>query len=1177
MPADGDAVRRWAAAHASTLATPDRGSARELRRPPPEPVEARLSSFTQAAHCNVGWTPTAVAMGKPRDGTLTVVIGGSTGSPMQIWKPYTGHLDDAPVAGVTKRVFGASWGRLTDGRPVVATTDDDGVARIWDPESGETVSVLTGHQGLVYDAAWGYRPDGQPLLATAGHGDDDVRIWEPLTGAWLHTISLNGGAVWSVAWAQRADGRLQLIICCATGAQIWDLNTAQLVPLHENTQARSASCGYQPDGRPILAVACGNTASVWREDDGGFARDVLSPTLGSIREVRWAPISDGRMLLAMSGEDAVQVWDGHTLACLHSETLNFHNTGLHHLDWMVEPDGRLLLAAGSNGGEVHLWEVVLDPPVQPPATPLRDRAARDRVRLDAVRPVTILDPPEDVTPDFPDAVDSREAVARIACTMRADGHLMAAAMSEGRQASELKVWDLSTGTLDRSMRHGNIVGCAAWGADADGRQLLATGAQDRTAGIWDPDTGQLLRTLNGHSSPVWSVACTSLPDGQPLLATGNSDNTVRICDADTGQLLRTLTEHTGGVLSVAWTSGPDGQPLLATGGNDGTARIWDPDTGQLLRTLTEHTGRVSSVAWASRPDGQPLLATGGGDGTARIWDPDTGQLLRTLTGHTGDVWSVAWASRPDGQPLLATGGGDGTARIWDPDSGAQLLSVPSPSAHRQSVALTWDTAGDLLLVVASFPARVWRIATGPAVGREGAVRDLERSARRGSVPTRSLLRLGGGGLWPPLGLLADLIELTGPAASAPAYPGDDARPAGRADDTATPDGAPPSPAVLCDPRLAALAAEPGIARLRALDWAPAARVSLAAVLASRLAIPEQYTPPPGLPLQTLRDALALAVTGHADPADKTASTASRPDHGGPANLPGPVPGWRAPISDLRTAAAKITDRTITLLQILGPAACAADPLLPVRLAHRIPQLPALTPRELRLLDAASRPTAASRGTASGTLVYSPGTAGLARTGPLTRLLPTQLALPRDLLTIRLAENQLLYRQHRAPAPPAPEPVTIILDTTPPTYGPAGTALRLAAHLITTTLWDHDRYPRLITLSNPAVSNELRTSADLLGIWSGATLDDPAAALTIALTTAAQSGLPTVLATHLHTASDSRYPLSAATRLLTAHHPPEQPPPPPASPWHAHLPPSPSQAQLAAAIGTLLYGRHAEGR
>ena len=149
------------------------------------------------------------------------------------------------------------------------------------------------------------------------------------------------------------------------------------------------------------------------------------------------------------------------------------------------------------------------------------------------------------------------------------------------------------------------------------------------------------------------------PDGR-LLATAGSDGTARLWDPATGEHLRTLTGHTDRVMGVAFS--PDGR-LLATGGDDGTARLWDPATGEHLRTLTGHTDAVRGVAFS--PDGR-LLATGGDDGTARLWDPATGEHRRTLTGHARQVLGVAFS--PDGR-LLATAGGDGTARLWDPATG----------------------------------------------------------------------------------------------------------------------------------------------------------------------------------------------------------------------------------------------------------------------------------------------------------------------------------------------------------------------------------------------------------------------------------------------------------------------------------------------------------------------------
>jgi WD40 repeat protein len=58
----------------------------------------------------------------------------------------------------------------------------------------------------------------------------------------------------------------------------------------------------------------------------------------------------------------------------------------------------------------------------------------------------------------------------------------------------------------------------------DGR-LLATASTDLTARVWDPATGEHLRTLTGHASGVWGVAFS--PDGL-LLATTSDDNTARL-------------------------------------------------------------------------------------------------------------------------------------------------------------------------------------------------------------------------------------------------------------------------------------------------------------------------------------------------------------------------------------------------------------------------------------------------------------------------------------------------------------------------------------------------------------------------------------------------------------------------------------------------------------------------
>ena len=152
-------------------------------------------------------------------------------------------------------------------------------------------------------------------------------------------------------------------------------------------------------------------------------------------------------------------------------------------------------------------------------------------------------------------------------------------------------------------------------------------------------------------SGVWRSARTGSCSPPPPRG-----KTARLWNPATGEHLRTLTGHTNTVEGVAFS--PDGR-LLATASWDGTVRLWDPATGEHLRTLADHTNTVGRVAFS--PDGQ-LLATASADTTARLWDPATGEHLSTLTGHDGPVREVAFS--PDGQ-LLATASADGTARLWE--------------------------------------------------------------------------------------------------------------------------------------------------------------------------------------------------------------------------------------------------------------------------------------------------------------------------------------------------------------------------------------------------------------------------------------------------------------------------------------------------------------------------------
>jgi WD40 repeat protein len=313
------------------------------------------------------------------------------------------------------------------------------------------------------------------------------------------------------------------------------------------------------------------------------------------------------------------------------------------------------------------------------------------------------------------------------------------------------------------------VGRRQRGAAADARGAYKLGAQrrllarrpraglgvwDNTIRLWDAASGALLRTLEGHTRSVNSVAFS--PDGRyaglgvrgqhhpavgrrqrgaaadargaynhcaqrrllarrPLAGLGVRDNTIRLWDAASGALLRTLEGHTDWVNSVAFS--PDGR-LLASASVDNTIRLWDAASGALLRTLEGHTATGLCSASPSRPTAVSW-PRGLDDNTIRLWDAASGALLRTLEGHTNTVLSVAFS--PDGR-LLASGSLDNTIRLWDAASGALLRTLEGHTSwvHERRLLARWPRAG--LGVLGQHHPAVGRRQRGAAADARGAYR-----------------------------------------------------------------------------------------------------------------------------------------------------------------------------------------------------------------------------------------------------------------------------------------------------------------------------------------------------------------------------------------------------------------------------------------------------------------------
>ncbi|MFF0164145.1 WD40 repeat domain-containing protein [Streptomyces sp. NPDC005263] len=290
-----------------------------------------------------------------RNWDMPVAVTASSDGSVQVWDLSNGSSVGKPLSsGADRRCVVACT--VVDGRPVAITGNDYGTVGIWDLTSGPTVGEpMVGHSTSVWGAVCTVA-EGRPVAVTSTDGM--ALVWDLETGAPIDDLT-EGLTELSNRVADAVTGR-PFVSSDSYNARLRGLSTSQpiahLPALFPLLSQRDMACTVLTDGRSVAVSGSNDHAvRVWDLGSGECIGHLTGHT-DAVNAIACTVLADGRSVAVSGSNDhAVRVWDLGTGECIGH--LTGHTDAVNAIACTVLADGRSVAVSGSNDHAVRVWDL----------------------------------------------------------------------------------------------------------------------------------------------------------------------------------------------------------------------------------------------------------------------------------------------------------------------------------------------------------------------------------------------------------------------------------------------------------------------------------------------------------------------------------------------------------------------------------------------------------------------------------------------------------------------------------------------------------------------------------------------------------------------------------------------------------------------------------------------------
>jgi WD40 repeat protein len=235
----------------------------------------------------------------------------------------------------------------SDGQ-TLASSAEDGTARLWNWKTGKLLATLDGHKGGVLHAK--FSPDGKTLVTASR--DNTAILWDPVKKEKRTTLDEHTSHVHAALFSPNGK-----TLATASGDSVVILRepSGKVRRKLEGHSQGLVDLAYSPDGRTLVSSGGnwndpgkGGEVKAW-DLDSGKELWTAAGEFGGIWGVAFAP--DAKSVAGASLDGTVRIWEAATGKELY--VLKGHTDRARHLAYSPS---RKTLASTSADGTIRLWD-----------------------------------------------------------------------------------------------------------------------------------------------------------------------------------------------------------------------------------------------------------------------------------------------------------------------------------------------------------------------------------------------------------------------------------------------------------------------------------------------------------------------------------------------------------------------------------------------------------------------------------------------------------------------------------------------------------------------------------------------------------------------------------------------------------------------------------------------------